>query len=265
MRYVRFRDEDGDIRAGEWETDGIHAYAGPDRLTLGDVYSPEAVDLLPPCSPSKIVCIGLNYADHAAEQDEDVPDRPMLFLKPPNTVAGPGDDVTLPAGKERIDHEAELGVVVGERARHVSADEAMDHVAGFTCLDDLSNRDDQRVEQNWVRGKSFDNSAPVGPVMAAPEHLPEGATIEVTQNGEVVQSSSLDDLIFEVPELIEEITRLVTLEEGDVVSTGTPAGVGPISDGDTVAVSIEGVGTLSNEFNSTEFTGDTTHDFVPNQ
>ena len=257
MRKARFIDPAGSVRTGEWE-DGQVTF-GAQRFDVEDV------TMLPPTAPSKIVCVGLNYANHAEETDSEIPDRPLLFLKTPNVLAGHGDTITLPESKERIDYEGELGVVIGEQCRNVDAADAESVIAGYTCVNDLSNRDDQRVEQNWVRGKSFDNSAPVGPVLATPEHLPEGAEIEVTQNGEVVQSSSIDDLIFDIPELIEEITKLITLEEGDVVATGTPAGVGPISDGDTVEVTVEGVGTLSNTYNSTEFTGDTTHDFVPNQ
>ena len=205
------------------------------------------MEFLPPCEPTKVVCVGLNYADHAAEQRKDVPDRPLLFLKPPNTLAAHGETLSLLPDKERIDHEAELAVVVGERATALTEAEAMDHVAGFTCLNDLSNRDDQRREQNWVRGKAFDDSGPIGPVVATPDEVPEDAAVRCHLNGETVQDSSRDQFIFSVPELLAEITEYVTLEPGDVVSTGTPAGVGPVTDGDTVEVEIEGIGTLRNE------------------
>ena len=155
----------------------------------------------------------------------------------------------LPADKERIDHEAELGVVVGERARDVDTESAMAHVAGFTCVNDLSNRDDQAVEQNWVRGKAFDNAAPLGPVIATPEHLDDDATIETRVNGETKQSATIDHMIFSVPELVEEITTYMTLEPGDVIATGTPEGVGPLDQGDTVEVEIEDVGTLRHSVN----------------
>ncbi len=236
MRKVRFRDPAGSTRTGEWTDEGIEA---ADRT-----YDDEDVELLPPCDPSKIVCVGLNYADHAAERNKDVPERPLLFLKPPNALAAHGDTVPLPAGKERVDHEAELAVVIGEQARNVSADEAMEYVAGFTCMDDVSNRDDQDKEQNWVRGKAFDNSAPLGPVLATPDEVPDDASVELRVNGETRQASSRDEFIFSVPELIEEITDLLTLEPGDVISTGTPGGVAPLEDGDEVAVEVEGVGVL---------------------
>jgi len=250
MKRVRFRDSAGNVRGGRWTVeDGeelVTAAAGPyGRISFGDeTFTPEEVEILPPCEPTKIVCVGLNYADHADEQGKDVPDRPLLFLKPPNTVTSHGKRVTLPADKARIDFEAELGVVIGERARNVNANAAEDVIAGYTCVNDLSNRDDQEVEQNWVRGKAFDDAAPIGPLVATPEHLKDDATIESRVNGEVKQRSSIDQFIFSIPELVEEITSFMTLEPGDVISTGTPAGVGPLADGDEVEIEVEGVGTL---------------------
>ncbi|MFB6142509.1 MAG: fumarylacetoacetate hydrolase family protein [Halorientalis sp.] len=252
MKRVRFRDTAGNVRGGRWTVrEGeavVTAAAGPyGRISFGDeAFAPEEVEILPPCEPTKIVCVGLNYADHAAEQDAEVPDRPMLFLKTPNTVASHGQRVTVPAGKERVDFEAELGVVIGERCKDVEAGSADEVISGYTCVNDLSNRDDQRVEQNWVRGKAFDEAAPIGPLVATPEHVPPDAAIECRVNGETRQSSARDQFIFSVPELIEEITTYMTLEPGDVISTGTPAGVGPLSDGDEVEVEVEGVGTLRN-------------------
>ena len=236
MRTVRFRDPAGATRTGQWIEEGI---------VFGDeVYDPREVDVLPPSEPSKIVCVGLNYEDHAAERGKAIPERPMLFLKPPNTVAGHGDTITLPAGKDRVDYEAELGVVIGKQCRNVDAERAWDVVDGFTCVNDVSNRDDQEIEQNWVRGKAFDGAAPMGPVVADPEDVPEDATVELRVNGEIEQRSSRDEFIFPVPELIEEITTYLTLEPGDVISTGTPAGVGPLDHGDYVEVEVEGVGVL---------------------
>jgi 2-keto-4-pentenoate hydratase/2-oxohepta-3-ene-1,7-dioic acid hydratase in catechol pathway len=254
MRFARFRDPQGTERRGEWveRDDGDPAVAAfptdDGRISvLTERFQVDEVDVLPPCDPTKIVCVGLNYADHAAEQGKDVPDRPLLFLKPPNTVASHGETVELPAGKERLDFEAELGVVIGERCRHVAPEDATDVVAGYTCVNDLSNRDDQAVETNWVRGKAFDDAAPIGPAIASPEAVPADAAVQCRVNGDLRQDSSREQFIFDVPELIAEITRYVTLEAGDVISTGTPEGVGPLSDGDTVAVTVEGVGTLRND------------------
>jgi 2-keto-4-pentenoate hydratase/2-oxohepta-3-ene-1,7-dioic acid hydratase in catechol pathway len=233
---IRFRDPAGRTRVGTVADEQIRA--------AGRTYDRDEVDVLPPTDPSKIVCIGRNYAKHADELGNEVPDRPLLFLKGRNAVAGHGDEIPLPSGKDRIDHEAELAVVIGEQARNVSEDEALDYVAGYTCFNDISNRDDQRQEQNWVRGKAFDGSAPMGPVLAPPEDLPDDARIQARVNGETRQDSTIEHLIFSVPELIAEITDLLTLEEGDVVATGTPEGVGPLADGDRVEIEIEDVGTL---------------------
>ena len=236
MHRIRFRDPAGSIRTGTKTDDGISFG--------GSTYDVDDVDVLAPSDPSKIVCIGLNYADHAAESGLEVPDRPLLFLKPPNTVAGHGDTVTLPSDKDRLDYEAELGVVISEQCRHVDEDEAMDVVAGYTCANDLSNRDDQELEGNWVRGKAFDGAAPMGPVLATPDEVPDDARIQLRVNGEIQQDSSIEQLIFSVPAVIAEITTYLTLEPGDVILTGTPEGVGPLEDGDQVEVEIEGIGTL---------------------
>lgn len=240
MKRVRFRDPGGVVRNGEWLGSSV-SFA--DRT-----YDLNEVDILPPSAPSKIIGAGLNYEDHIREVDMELPDRPLLFLLPPTSLSGHDDVVTLPEGKEQVDFEAEIGVVVDEQCRNVDAADAMDVIAGFTCINEISNRDDQfdRIEQNLdlFRGKAFDNSNVVGPVIAEPEHVPADASIELRLNGEVRQQSSRDQLIFSVPELIEDISSYVTLEPGDVISTGTTSGVGGLADGDRVEVEIEGVGTL---------------------
>ncbi|WP_251328122.1 fumarylacetoacetate hydrolase family protein [Haloplanus pelagicus] len=236
MKVTRFVDPAGSIRTGEWTDDGI-AFGGRS-------YDHDEVDVLPPVEPSKIVCIGRNYAPHADERNADIPDRPLLFLKPPNALSGHGDTVTLPSDRGRIEYEAEVGVVIGEQCRNVQPEDAADVIAGYTCVNDLSNREDQRQEQNWVRGKAFDNAAPMGPVMATPDEVPEHPEVTLHHDGEVKQNATTADLIFPIPDLIAEITTLMTLEPGDVIATGTPAGVGPLSDGDVVEVEVEGVGTL---------------------
>ncbi len=247
MRQLRFRDPDGDVRLGELDGDEVTAFPKQaSRLDSTATFSRAEVETLPPCAPSKIVCVGRNYADHAEEMGSDVPDRPLFFLKPPNAVASDGDDLTLPSGKDRLDHEAEIAVVIGERATDLEESEAMEYVAGFTCMNDVSNRDDQREEQNWIRGKAFDDSAPLGPVLATPDEVPDDAQIQCRVNGETRQDSTRAHFIFSIPELLADITSYVTLEPGDVLSTGTPEGVGPLEDGDTVEVELEGVGTLTN-------------------
>jgi len=207
MHHARFRDPAGSIRDGTYDPETETVAFGGRQYALDS----DEIDVLPPVEPSKIVCIGRNYAEHAAELGNDVPDRPLLFFKPPNTLASHGDTVTVPEGKDRIDWEAELAVVIGEQCKHVDADDAMDVVAGFTCMNDISNRDDQNREQNWVRGKAFDNAAPLGPVLATPDEVPADASVELRVNGETKQSSDRSFLIFDVPTLIEEITTYLTL------------------------------------------------------
>lgn len=241
MYRVRFRDPAGSIRNGEWK-DGAIEFADT-------TYNAEShdIDILPPTDPSKMICIGRNYAAHAAESGSDIPDRPLLFMKGPNALASHGDTITLPGGKERLDHEAEFAVVIGEQARNVSAANADDVIAGYSCANDLSNRDDQRQEQNWIRGKAFDNASPIGPVLATPDEVPDDAAVKLWLNGEKQQEGSIDDLIFAVPELIEEITTYITLEPGDVILTGTPSGVSPLSDGDHIKISVDGIPPLEHD------------------
>jgi len=234
MRRVRFRDPAGAVRRGEWTDDGIEFG--------GRTYEESAIDVLPPVEPTKVVCLAGNYVEHAGG---DVPDRPSLFLKGPNAVAGHDDTITLPPENE-INYEAEVGVVIGEQCRHVEEADAMDVVAGYTNVDDVSNRTDQRAEQNWVRGKAFDGSAPMGPVVATPEHVddPEDPRIRLWRNGELKQDSAEDDLVFTVPEVIAEVTELLTLEPGDVIAMGTPGRPEELTDGDTVEIEVDGVGRL---------------------
>ena len=238
MRYIRFRDPAGAVRRGTVHRDGNVIRFGGREFTF------DGVDVLPPCQPSKIVCVGLNYADHAAELGREPPGRPRLFFKPPNTVASHQTTITLPTDKERIDYEAELAVVIGRQCRNVREREAMDVVEGFTCMNDLSNRDDQELEQNYVRSKAFDGAAPIGPVVATADEVPGDAFVRTRIDGSLKQDGTIADFIFSVPELIAEITRYITLEPGDVVATGTPKGVGPLADGDRIEIEIEGIGTL---------------------
>ena len=237
MDDIRFRDPAGAVREGLLHDDHVHFW--------DDAYDLAEVDVLAPCEPSKIVCVGRNYAEHAEERGEDVPDRPLLFLKPPNAVASHGSTVAMPTGKEQMEHEAELAVVIDRQCRDVDPEDAEDVIRGYTAFDDISNRDDQSREQNWVRGKAFDGAAPMGPALT--EEIPDDAAIRLRVNGEVRQDSSIEKFIFSIPELIAEITTYMTLEPGDVIATGTPEGVGPLEDGDHVEVDIEGVPTLEHD------------------
>ena len=201
--------------------------------------------LLPPCTPTKIICLGRNYAAHARELGNEVPTRPLLFFKPPSAVIGPEDEIVLPESP-RIDYEAELGVVIKQRCRNVHPKDALDVVLGYTCMNDVTDRAAQKWEKNWVRAKGFDTSAPLGPVIVTPDEIEGPFHVVARVNGELRQDGSTADFIFSIPEIIAEITSRITLEQGDVIATGTPPGVGPLHHGDIVEVKIDGIGILRN-------------------
>ena len=205
--------------------------------------------------PGKIVCVGLNYRDHAAEGGQELPSAPLLFAKWPNTLIGDGEPIVLPPEATEVDYEAELGVVIGSVARRVTEAEALDHVAGYICVNDVSARDLQFGDGQWTRGKSPDTFCPVGPRLVPREEIedPQKLAIRCILNGEAMQDSSTDQMIFSVAEIIAYVSQIITLEPGDLIATGTPAGVGVfkdpkvlLNDGDEVSVEIEGLGTLTN-------------------
>lgn len=209
----------------------------------------------PVIAPGKILAVGLNYAAHAAEQNVAPPESPLIFSKCVTALVGAGDEINLPRISEMIDYEAELAVVIGTEAKSVSAERAMDHVAGYTIMNDVTARDLQRREKQWVRGKGLDTFAPCGPWLVTRDEItdPHSLSIELRVNGEVRQRSNTDDLIFKVPQLIEFISQDLTLRPGDIITTGTPSGVGVfmkppvfLRGGDEVAISIERIGTLRN-------------------
>lgn len=195
--------------------------------------------------PSKIVCVGRNYAAHARELGNEVPRQPLLFFKPPSSLIGSGDAIVLPAASKQVEYEAEIGVVIGRRARNVREGDAMAHVRGFTCANDVSARDLQKTDGQWGRAKGFDTFCAVGPVVA--QGL-DWSTLEVIGrlNGEERQRGQTRDMVFGIPMLIEYISHVMTLEPGDLILTGTPEGVGKLSAGDVVEVEISGIGVLRN-------------------
>jgi 2-keto-4-pentenoate hydratase/2-oxohepta-3-ene-1,7-dioic acid hydratase in catechol pathway len=221
--------------------------------TVGDRISGglNAVRLLAPVRPSKIVCVGLNYTDHAAEVKKALPAEPLLFIKPSTAVLDPNADILLPPGVGRVDYEGELAIVIGRRAHRVPRARAWDHIFGLTCLNDVTARDLQNKESQYTRCKGFDTFAPIGPCIAI------GATaaarrVETRVNGSTRQSSSTAQLIFGLEHLVEFITFVMTLEPGDVISTGTPSGIGPLNHGDVVTVAVEGIGELTNPVRAEE-------------
>ncbi|RNB75996.1 FAA hydrolase family protein [Brevibacillus fluminis] len=229
------------------------------RVIEGDIYKRETakpimtgleieadqVELLTPCTPSKVVCIGVNYKDHALEMGIELPREPLMFLKPSTSVIGPGQEIVYPSLTDNLHYEAELAVVIKKEARHVKAVDADEYILGFTCANDVTARDLQYGDGQWTRAKSFDTFCPLGPVIA-PKVDYQNLRITTTVNGEVRQDSNTNQMVFGIPQLVEAISAVMTLLPGDVILTGTPPGVGALQPGDEVAITIEGIGTLTN-------------------
>lgn len=196
--------------------------------------------------PSKIVCIGLNYAKHAAEFGNPIPEEPLIFLKPPSALIGPGEAIVLPRGAGQVDYEGEIGVRIGTRARHVAASEAWNHVDGLLALNDVTARELQRKDGQWSRAKGFDTFCPIGPVRPVADVEIEKLSVTTRVNGELRQQSGADDMVFDIPALVAHVSGIMTLEPGDLIATGTPSGVGALAAGDVVEIEVGGVGRLSN-------------------
>jgi 2-keto-4-pentenoate hydratase/2-oxohepta-3-ene-1,7-dioic acid hydratase in catechol pathway len=244
------------VRGGSGALSALRAAIDPARITRDGRPIAEAQLLAPVGRPGKVVAIGRNYREHADEEGVDTPAAPLIFAKWPSTIVGPGADIRWdPAYATQVDYEAELAVVMGREARHVSVAEALDHVLGYTCLNDVSARDLQFGDGQWTRGKSLDTFCPMGPALVTADELgdPQGLAIECRVNGEVLQRSTTAAMFFGVAEIVSHCSAAFTLEPGDVIATGTPGGVGifrdpPIllQDGDVVEVTIERIGTLRN-------------------
>lgn len=219
--------------------DHVLSVVGGKEYPLGEI------KILPPCNPTKIVCVGLNYNDHIQEMKHDIPDEPVIFLKPPSSVIGHGDDILYPKQSQRVDYEAELGIVIGKRTRNVSAEQAKDHILGYTCFNDVTARDLQKKDGQWTRAKGFDTFSPVGPFIVTGID-PSELDIKSRLNGEVMQHSNTRNMIYDVNRLVEFISGVMTLEHGDVIATGTPSGIGPMNRGDIIEIDIEKVGILKN-------------------
>lgn len=247
MRICRVSSDEG-LFFGVVEGDAVilmngHPFGGLEPE--GRIVPLAEVRLVAPVLPSKVVAVGRNYADHAREMGNDVPAEPMIFLKPSTSVIGPGEPITLPWQSEQVDHEAELAVVIGRLCRDVPEDRVDEVVLGFTCANDVTARDLQRSDGQWGRAKGFDSFCPLGPWIQTDVDL-EDARVLCRVNGEVRQDGSTGQMVRGVRELVAWISAVMTLLPGDVILTGTPAGIGPIRSGDTVEVEIDGVGVLVN-------------------
>ena len=204
-----------------------------------------AVRLLAPVTPSKILCVGRNYAEHAAELGNEVPTEPMIFYKPPSSVIGPDQAVVYPAISERVDHEGELAVIIGRRCRNAREEEAESVIFGYSVANDVTARDLQKKDGQWARAKGFDTFCPVGPWVDT-SYDPNGRRLRCLVNGEVRQDSTTSLMVYSIARIIAHVSRFATLEPGDLILTGTPSGIGPVQPGDIMTVEIEGLGTISN-------------------
>ncbi len=207
--------------------------------------TPSEARIIAPCVPSKIIALGLNYRDHARELGLPLPEEPLIFMKPPSAVIGPEEHILLPPESERVDYEAELAVVIGRKARRVKPEEAYDYILGYTCFNDVTARDLQQKDGQWTRAKSFDTFAPFGPWIET-ELDPSDLRVRSYLNGELKQDSSTRELVFSVPEIVSFVSNIMTLLPGDLIATGTPPGIGPLTAGDVIEVEIEGIGRLKN-------------------
>jgi 2-keto-4-pentenoate hydratase/2-oxohepta-3-ene-1,7-dioic acid hydratase in catechol pathway len=247
VKLVRFR-HDVRIRTGVLEDDAIRVLSGTffeNPIPTGGEVGVAEVRLLAPVIPSKVVAVGRNYVAHAQELGNEVPEEPLIFLKPSTSVIGPGDPVPLPPQSRRVDHEAELAVVIGRLCRRVTEEEAAKFILGYTCGNDVTARDLQEKDGQWTRAKGFDGFCPLGPSVET-ELDPSDLEVACRVNGEVRQSGRTSAMAFAPPMLVSYISQVMTLLPGDVILTGTPAGIGPLAEGDEVEVEVEGIGVLAN-------------------
>jgi 2-keto-4-pentenoate hydratase/2-oxohepta-3-ene-1,7-dioic acid hydratase in catechol pathway len=247
VKLVRFR-HDVRIRTGVLEGDAIRVLSGTffeNPIPTGGQVSLSEVRLLAPVIPSKVVAVGRNYVAHAEELGNEVPEEPLIFLKPSTAVVGPGDPIPLPSQSRRVDHEAELAVVIGRVCRGVTEEEAPKFVLGYTCGNDVTARDLQERDHQWTRAKGFDGFCPLGPWVET-ELDPSDLEVVCRVNGEVRQTGRTSAMAYPPAALVSYVSQVMTLLPGDVILTGTPAGIGPLSPGDRVEVEVEGIGVLTN-------------------
>ena len=249
MRFLRFKSEQGKTGFGLLEGKSVIEVEGnifgEYKIAKTEHYL-DKIELLPPCLPTKIVAVGLNYKDHAEEMKKDPPEEPMLFMKPSTSVIGHEDKIIYPKHmSSRVDYEGELAVVIGRKASWVKEREAYEYVFGYTCINDVTARDLQAKDVQYTRAKGFDTFAPIGPVIET-EIDPGNLKITTILNGEIRQHSRTSNLIFSVPRLLSFISHVMTLLPGDIIATGTPAGIGSMKSGDKVEVEIQGIGVLRN-------------------
>lgn len=248
VRYCRFwvdgRSYSGQVRGGSIDIVEGDPFAGLSPIRLS--YPVERVKFLPPILPKKLWCVGRNYLGHVRELENEVPKEPLIFMKSVSAIIGSNDFIKIPSWAGRIDYEGELAVVIGKGGRGISEEEALEHVIGYSIINDVTARDMQKSDGQWTRSKSFDTFAPFGPAILLTNEMPQDTCVRTVINGRIVQEAPISQMIFPVRRIISHISKFATLEPGDVIATGTPEGVGPMRPGDLVEVEIDGIGKLRN-------------------
>ncbi|HER25464.1 MAG TPA: DUF2437 domain-containing protein [Candidatus Atribacteria bacterium] len=252
MKYLRFYHNENvrNVRYGILEKDNIV------REVIGDIFNNHKISekkyplseitFLPPCLPTKIIAVGLNYFDHANELQMKIPDEPLIFIKPPSTLIAHNDKIIYPKMSKQLDYEAELAVIIKNKIKNIEPIDVFRNILGYACFNDVTARDLQKKDGQWTRAKSFDSFAPVGPFIST-ELNPDNLQIKLYKNGQLKQDSSTSNMIFKVVTLVSFVSKIMTLFQGDIIATGTPSGVGKLEEGDTVEVEIEGIGILKNK------------------
>lgn len=236
------------VKHGLLDGDDVFELNEQGGTKTGAKFKRSELRILPPTDPTKIICVGRNYAKHAKELGNEVPLEPLIFLKPHSSLNADGDPIVYPSISSQVNFEGEIGVVIGRKGRHIKREDAMSYVFGYTCVNDVTARDLQKKDGQFTRGKGFDTFCCVGPVLVYKESVDESKLgVRTYVNGQLKQDGSIQDLIFPIPVIIEFVSQFMTLEPGDLIATGTPEGVGPLVEGDTVRIEVEGVGALENK------------------
>lgn len=248
MKYLRFL-QNGNIRYGLLEKGNTIIEVVGDifnnHKNTENVFSLSEITFLPPCVPTKIIAVGLNYFDHANEVQMKISDEPLIFMKPPSTLIAHNDNIIYPKMSKQLDYEAELAVIIKNRIKNIEPEDVFENILGYTCFNDVTARDLQKKDEQWTRAKSFDTFAPIGPFISTGLN-PDNLQIKLYKNGQLMQNSSTNNMIFKVDKIISFISKIMTLFPGDIITTGTPSGVGKLEEGDIVEVEIEGIGVLKN-------------------
>ena len=249
MKYLRFL-QNGNVKYGLLEKDNVIIEMVGDIFNnpknTENVYSLSEITFLPPCIPTKIIAVGLNYFDHADEVQMKIPEEPLIFMKPPSALIAHDSNIIYPKMSKQLDYEAELAVIIKNKVKDIEPEDVFKNILGYTCFNDVTARDLQKKDEQWTRAKSFDTFAPIGPFIST-DLNPDNLQIKLYKNGQLMQNSSTSNMIFKVDKIVSFVSKIMTLFPGDIITTGTPSGVGQLEVGDKVEVEIEGIGILKNK------------------